>query len=199
MEEPGGLQSMGSQRVGQDWETSLTHFTHILQLFLSFPVLVIIHLLLSREARHSVLLCHILSQPPNTFLHGIVFNIIFVLHLLIRRLFFFFPPCIYKRLVYSNSSGDLAEFIFPVGALLLLWVPTTVSVVCQGKAGEGREIGENPQHRLVVCPGWTACMEKSFLCPFLSPHRLILRRAPPLSSPSHSTMKLEWLPSYKHK
>lgn len=84
-------------------------------------------------------------------------------------------------------------------ALLLLWVPTTVSVVCQGKAGEGREIGENPQHRLVVCPGWTACMEKSFLCPFLSPHRLILRRAPPLSSPSHSTMKLEWLPSYKHK
>ena len=30
MEEPGGLQSMGSQRVGHDWVTSLTH--SILQL-----------------------------------------------------------------------------------------------------------------------------------------------------------------------
>lgn len=28
---------------------------------------------------------------------------------------FFFPPCIYKLLVYSNSSGDLAEFIFLLG------------------------------------------------------------------------------------
>ena len=27
-EEPGRLQSMGSQRVGHDWVTSLTHFTH---------------------------------------------------------------------------------------------------------------------------------------------------------------------------
>ena len=27
MEEPGGLQSMGSQRVGHDWVTSLSHFT----------------------------------------------------------------------------------------------------------------------------------------------------------------------------
>ena len=26
-EEPGGLQSMGSQRVGHDWETSLSLFT----------------------------------------------------------------------------------------------------------------------------------------------------------------------------
>ena len=44
---------------------SLTSLNHILQLFLSFSVLGIIHLLLSREARHSVLLYHILSQPPN--------------------------------------------------------------------------------------------------------------------------------------
>ena len=100
---------------------SLTSLNHILLLFLSFSVLGIIRLLLSREARHSVLLYHILSQPPNTYLHGIVFNIIFVLCLFIRGIFFF-PPCTYKLLVYSNSSGDLAEFIFPVGALLLLWV-----------------------------------------------------------------------------
>ena len=29
-EEPGRLQSTGLQRVGHDWATSLTHFTHIL-------------------------------------------------------------------------------------------------------------------------------------------------------------------------
>ena len=67
---------------------SLTSLNHILLLFLSFSVLGIIHLLLSREARHSVLLYHILSQRPNTYLHGIVFNIIFVLCFLIRRHFF---------------------------------------------------------------------------------------------------------------
>ena len=67
---------------------SLTSLNHILLLFLSFSVLGIIRLLLSREARHSVLLYHILSQPPNTYLHGIVFNIIFVLCLFSRGIFF---------------------------------------------------------------------------------------------------------------
>ena len=33
MEEPGGLQSMGSQRVGHDWATSL-HFSTSLQIFM---------------------------------------------------------------------------------------------------------------------------------------------------------------------
>ena len=30
VEEPGGLQSMGSQRVGHDWATSLSLWTHML-------------------------------------------------------------------------------------------------------------------------------------------------------------------------
>ena len=42
--------------------------------------------------------------------------------MLVDQKAFFSPPCTYKLLVYSNSSSDLAEFIFPVGALLLLWV-----------------------------------------------------------------------------
>ena len=39
MEEPGRLQSIGSQRVGHDWVTSLTHL-HILPLPLHFSPLV---------------------------------------------------------------------------------------------------------------------------------------------------------------
>ena len=35
IEEPGGLQSMGSHRVGHDWETSLSLFTFIKRLFSS--------------------------------------------------------------------------------------------------------------------------------------------------------------------
>ena len=72
-------------------------------------------------------------------------------------------------------------------APLLLWVPTTASGVYQGKAGGGRGTAKNPKHRLVVCPAWAARVEMSFLCPFSSPHLLIVRRAPPLSSPSQST------------
>ena len=39
MEEPGRLQSMGSQRVGRDWETSVTHFMWICKMFLNLQAL----------------------------------------------------------------------------------------------------------------------------------------------------------------
>ena len=38
MEEPGGLQSMGSQRVGHDWATSLSSFLHNLPPILPPPL-----------------------------------------------------------------------------------------------------------------------------------------------------------------
>ena len=60
-------------------------------------------------------------------------------------------------------------------------------VFTKGRLGGARGTGKNPKHRLVVCPAWKARVEASFLCPFSSPHLLIVRRAPPLSSPSQST------------
>ena len=60
-------------------------------------------------------------------------------------------------------------------------------VFTKGRLGGGRGTAKNPKHRLVVCPAWEARVETSFLSPFSSPHLLIVRRAPPLSSPSQST------------